>query len=304
MELSICANYLQKTELTDKSAFNMFRLCKEAGFTVVDYTPSGSTWEQQVASLNRASELLELPIEQSHAPFNRYKKMPMEDYKVLLDHAFEAAVRMHNKQIVVHGDDYRVPKDGAYDADAAMKQMYELWAPYVEMAAKHNLCVAFETVFEDNRAKDAPPNRFTSRLDELVGLIDRFDNPYVTCCWDTGHANLEGPQYQQILDLGKHMKAIHFNDNYGVIDDHILPLMGTMNVDAVMHALQEIGFDGPMTLECDGQLRPANSGLSSRRPFPTDTRLADPPLAVVKSHLRNSLETVRAVLEAYGIPAE
>ena len=36
MKLSICANYLQKTELTDKSAVNMFRLCKEAGFEVVE----------------------------------------------------------------------------------------------------------------------------------------------------------------------------------------------------------------------------------------------------------------------------
>ena len=116
MELSICANYLQKTELTDKSAMNMFRLCKEAGFEVVDYTPGGHTWEQQVVSLNKASELLELPIEQSHAPFNRYKKMPMEEYKVLLDNAFEAAVRMHNKQIpkrhhIKRQKEDRVPHD-------------------------------------------------------------------------------------------------------------------------------------------------------------------------------------------------
>ncbi|MBQ8340752.1 MAG: sugar phosphate isomerase/epimerase [Clostridia bacterium] len=252
MELSICANYLQKTELNDKSSFNMFRLCKEAGFTVVDYTPAGNTWEQQVASLNRASELLELPIEQSHAPFNRYKKMPMENYKVLLDHAFEAAIRMHNKQIVVHGDDYRVPEGEEYDAEDAMKQMYELWAPYVELAAKNDLCVAFETVFEDNRAKDAPPNRFTSRLDELIGLIDRFNDPHAVCCWDSGHARLaftgEGMP-DAMRTLGSRIICTHIHDNYYNRDLHVMPFYGDIDWRVQMATLKEIGYKGNLTFE-------------------------------------------------------
>ncbi|MBR5538329.1 MAG: hypothetical protein IKU61_00370, partial [Clostridia bacterium] len=72
MKLSLCAGYLQKTELSNKSAENIFRLCKEAGFEVIDYTPSANEWEKQVNSLLRASEKYELPLEQSHAPFNRY----------------------------------------------------------------------------------------------------------------------------------------------------------------------------------------------------------------------------------------
>ncbi|MBR6726854.1 MAG: sugar phosphate isomerase/epimerase [Clostridia bacterium] len=252
MELSICANYLQKTELNDKSAFNMFRLCKEAGFTVVDYTPGGSTWEQQVASLNRASELLELPIEQSHAPFNRYKKLPMEEYKLLLDHAFEAAVRMHNKQIVVHGDDYRIPAGEEYNADKAMSEMYELWAPYVEFAAKNDLCVAFETVFEDNRAKDAPPNRFTSRLSELIGLIDRFNDPHAVCCWDSGHARLaftrEGMP-DAMRTLGSRITCTHIHDNYYNKDLHVMPFYGDIDWREQMATLKEIGYKGNLTFE-------------------------------------------------------
>ena len=134
----------------------------------------------------------------------------------------------------------------------------------------------------------------------LAEFCDYVDHPLVGACWDTGHANLEGPQHEEILAMGKHLKAIHFNDNYGVTDDHVLPFMGTMNVDEVMTALIAIGFPGPFTLEVDGLLRPAKS----RRLFPGDTRLADPPLAAAKAHLRNSLETARIILSAYGIPAE
>ena len=252
MELSICANYLQRTELTDKSAMNMFRLCKEAGFTVIDYSPSSENWEKQVASLLNASEALELPIEQSHAPFNRYKKRSMEEYKVLLDIAFEAAIRMGNKQIVVHGDDYRVQKDGDYDADAAMKEMYELWAPYVDRASAKGLCVAFETVFEDNRAKDAPPNRFTSRLEELKGLIDRFDNPHVVCCWDSGHARLaftrEGMP-AAMRELGSRITCTHIHDNYYNKDLHVMPFQGDIDWREQMASLKEIGYQGNLTFE-------------------------------------------------------
>ncbi len=252
MELSICANYLQKTELTDKSAINMFRLCKEAGFTVVDYTPGGETWEQQVRALNNASEKLELPIEQSHAPFNRYKKMPMEDYKILLDRAFEAAIRMHNKQIVVHGDDYRVLPGETYDADKALAEMYELWAPYVEKASKHGLAVAFETVFEDNRAKDAPPDRFTSRLEELISLIDRFDNPYSVCCWDSGHARLaftRAGMSDAMRALGSRITCTHIHDNYYNRDLHVIPFQGDIDWREQMATLKEIGYKGNLTYE-------------------------------------------------------
>ena len=134
----------------------------------------------------------------------------------------------------------------------------------------------------------------------LAEFCDYFNHPLVGACWDTGHANLEGAQYEEILALGSHLKAIHFNDNYGAADDHVLPFMGTMNVDEVMRALMAVGFSGPFTLEAIGVLRPGKS----RRPFLNDTRLIDPPLAVARAHLRNSLEVARVVLDAYGIPSE
>ena len=251
MELSICANYLQKTELTDKSAFNMFRLCRNAGFTVVDYTPSGETWERQVLSLNRASDALYLPIEQSHAPFNRYKKRPLDEYKVLLDRAFEAAIRMHNKQIVVHGDDYRIPAGEEYDADRALCEMYELWAPYVEKATASGLGVAFETVFEDDRTPGVK-NRFTSRLDELIALIDRFDHPLVTCCWDSGHARLafhRDGMPDAMRALGSRITCTHIHDNYYNKDLHVMPFYGDIDWKTHMATLREIGYTGNLTFE-------------------------------------------------------
>lgn len=252
MELSICAGYLQKTELSDKSAKNIFRLCKEAGFTVIDYTPSAKDWEKQVSSLLRASEELEMPLEQSHAPFNRYTKMPVEDFKALLDIAFNAAIAMGNKQIVVHCDDYPIPKDGIYDVNEATEKTYDFWAPYAEKAAANGLIMAIETVFHDNRSKNAPPDRFTADLNELIGLIDRFDNPFVKCCWDSGHARLAFTRAglsDAMRKLGDRICCTHIHDNYYNKDLHVLPFQGDIDWREHMATMKEIGYKGSLTYE-------------------------------------------------------
>ena len=279
------------------------RCLYEAGFTGIDLSffrenrPDSRfllpDWKEEVASLLRFRDETGVSFVQSHLP----SADPLRDEGLLAKNirCVEVCGMLDIPLAVIHaGALPGMGKEEFFEANAAFVRKL---LPTLE-ANNVTLCL------ENSASCYRKGYYYFFTGASLAEFCEYFNHPLVQACWDTGHANLEGPQYQQILDLGKHMKAIHFNDNYGVIDDHILPFMGTMNVDAVMHALQEIGFDGPMTLECDGQLRPANSGLSSRRPFPTDTRLADPPLVVVKSHLRNSLETVRAVLEAYGIPAE
>ncbi len=253
MKLSLCAGYLQKTELSDKSAKNMFRLCKEAGFEVIDYTTGPNNWEKQVASLLRASEAYEMPLEQSHAPVNRYKKAPMDEFKALLDVAFDSAIAMGNKQIVIHGgDEYRIPEGEEYDAKKAQDDAYELWAPYVEKASAHGLTVAIETVFEEYIKNMLPPSRFTSRLDELIGLIDRFDSPYVKCCWDSGHSRLaftRAGMPDAMRALGDRIVCTHIHDNYYNKDLHLLPFQGDIDWREQMSVMKEIGYKGNLTYE-------------------------------------------------------
>ena len=40
-------------------------------------------------------------------------------------------------------------------------------------------------------------------------------HPLFHSCWDTGHGNVEGAQYDQILALGDDLRAVHINDNRG-----------------------------------------------------------------------------------------
>ncbi|MGN1121711.1 MAG: sugar phosphate isomerase/epimerase family protein [Eubacteriales bacterium] len=119
-------------------------------------------------------------------------------------------------------------------------------------------------------------------------------------CWDTGHANIEGAQYEEILALGDCLKAVHINDNRGEKDEHILPFCGTVNMDEIMHALMDVGFQGSFTFECDSTLRPYDYWLGNRRRFAGDKRLKNAPLDVMQKFEEALFLTGKYILSTYG----
>ena len=135
---------------------------------------------------------------------------------------------------------------------------------------------------------------------ETREFVKFVDHPRFHACWDTGHANVEGPQYQEIIDLGDELYAIHFNDNRGTCDEHLAPYMGTLNVDEVMHALSDIGFSGPLTFECSSGLRPSKYWFGDRVSFPEDTRHLEPTTAAKMGYVRMLRAIGEEIAQAYA----
>ena len=115
-----------------------------------------------------------------------------------------------------------------------------------------------------------------------------------TVCWDTGHANGEGSQYHDLVDLGKHLYAVHIDDNNGKGDQHVIPFFGTVNMDEIMYALIDADYRGYFTFEATSAL------LHGRRRFEKDTRLFDPSLQLPKELARFLYNTGAHVLNAYN----
>lgn len=145
---------------------------------------------------------------------------------------------------------------------------------------------------------------------DMREFIDYAGHPLLGVCWDTGHANIEGSQYREILALGDTLGAVHINDNRGERDEHILPFAGTVSMDEVMQALADVHFDGYFTMECDSMLRPAKYWLGNRRrmtdvrpgqtPDATlDNRLAEPPLELAKKAEEMLYLCGKYILESY-----
>ena len=172
------------------------------------------------------------------------------------------------------------------------KQFFSELFPLMEENRVNVLC--------ENTTKANMPNWFyLFNGKEMYDFVKYVNHPLFHACWDTGHANIEGPQYQDILDLGEELYAIHYNDNRGMADEHLIPFLGTLNHDEVLHALQEINFKGPFTLEASSSLRGYKHRLGQRHAFDRDTRLAEPPLELQQTLEKFLYQAGKYILQAY-----
>jgi len=96
-----------------------------------------------------------------------------------------------------------------------------------------------------------------STLPELYDLTNRFDGLKV--CLDVGHAyrrrgmgkmkNREEDIARQVRRLGSRIAHVHFHDNHGENDDHLVPGQGSMNFTPIVKAIKGTGFDGLVVIE-------------------------------------------------------
>ncbi len=114
--------------------------------------------------------------------------------------------------------------------------------------------------------------------EDMADFLRYAGHPLLKACWDTGHANIEGHQYSDLIALGDKLGALHINDNRGQKDEHIMPFLGSLSLDEVMHGLQDIGYRGVFTFEACSTLPFHNDWLLTRNAYGHETRLLDPPL--------------------------
>ena len=154
---------------------------------------------------------------------------------------------------------------------------------------------------ENSTAANLGPRYWVNSGKDMVAFLRFVDHPLLHACWDTGHANCEGSQYDDIMTLGKELYAIHYNDNHGQKDEHLIPYMGTLNHDEVINALIDVGFDGYFTLECSSSLVRQKHWLGKRRVFEKDTRLAETQL-FMQEHLEALMYDIsKYILTSYGL---
>lgn len=97
-------------------------------------------------------------------------------------------------------------------------------------------------------------NKFLLSPLEFAGIIDEIGEEYVGAYFDVGNVLPTGFPDQWIRILGSRIKAVHFKDfresiGTGTFDGFVDLLEGDVPWAAVMDALGEIGYDGPVTAE-------------------------------------------------------
>ena len=128
-------------------------------------------------------------------------------------------------------------------------------------------------------------------------MIECVNHPLFHAVWDAGHANMQDMSQDEALRiLGSHVRSLHIQDNMGDADQHLVPFLGTMNMDAIMTGLLDIGYNGYFTFEVGGFF----TSPDQKRQFPQSTRLLKAPLELRDAFERYLYELGKCVLEKYG----
>lgn len=282
------------------SQSDAIRWIREAGFRYADYNfhmdaaaQQGIAlpdWKKQMETVRRTAEEIGITFVQSHAPMGK-PLVQDEHYPRFMElnrRCIEACAMLGIPNIVVHSG--YAPNLSVEETFERNKAFYGELLPVAERFGVEILTENFNRMYK-------PDVYWVDSAEDLRALIDYIDHPLLHACWDAGHGNLqELPQDQALRLLGSHVHALHVQDNLGDKDTHIAPFFGTLNLDALMHGLADIGYSGYFTFEASRMLLPA----AQRRPFAADGRLACAPVELRVKAEALLYEIGRTVLDQYG----
>ena len=275
-----------------------------AGFRYIDlnmysFTPDcvymQENWREEVSKLKELANALGVKFVQAHSQGGN----PLSDDPAHVDFLVAATIRsieicemLGIENTVVHsGWGQGISKEEWFEKN---KLFYEKLLPTAEKCGVNVLC-------ENSTTANMGDMYYLIKGADMREFVKYVNHPKFHACWDTGHANCEGSQYDEIMAIGDELYAIHYNDNMGGRDEHVAMYFGTLNHDEVMHALIDVGYKGYFTLECDAALRKYREWTGWRRQYEKDTRLSQPQL-FMRRHLEKLLyDTAEWMLDSYGI---
>ena len=278
-----------------------------AGFRYIDFSLysltedcayMGEHWQDAVQRIKAVAEELGMQFVQAHSQGGN----PLSDDPRHVDYLQRATIRsieickmLGIRNTVVHnGYKAGLTKEEWFSQN---KAFYEKLFPAMESCGVNVLC-------ENSTDANMQGMYFINTGKDMREFIEFVGHPLVHGCWDTGHANCEGNQYEEIMAIGKELYAIHYNDNHGMKDEHLAPFLGTMNHDEVICALMDVGFEGYFTLECNSSLVTYNQWTGKRRRFSPregERRLSEPQLFMQRHMEAMMYDTAKWMLEAYAL---
>lgn len=228
-------------------------ICKAAGFDAIDVmlkeVVANSTMSESEAwadSLLKAMEREGIRASQCHGYFTNTRQMDdttlMGPYRDNILRSISLASRLGISEMVIHPLPLEESRGISFEQSLEVNTAFFQSLDNALVAHKVHACL--ENIFSSEYAD----SESLLRLRERIGSPERF-----YFCWDTGHANLvekvRDTQPAHIRLLGSLLHATHIQDNHGVQDEHLLPMMGTIDWLPVIKALHESGYQGDFTYE-------------------------------------------------------
>lgn len=284
-----------------RSVEECIQLMHDVGFRYIDFGMGGprffgnDNWKEEVLKLRDFAERLDMKFVQAHSPDGDvFDPEKTERYVERAIRSIEICEVLGIPQTVLHaGFKKGTNKDEFYEKNIAF---YQRLFPIME---KTGVNVLTENTTKTNISPEMC--YFFYKGEEMLEFIKSVNHPLFHAVWDTGHGNTEGNQYEDIMALGDELYGIHVHDNSERGDEHVIPYLGTLNLDALMNGLIDVGYKGAFTFEASVSLRRSNSRHGKRHVFERDTRLLEPTLEMQIDMERLMYTIGKHCLTSYGV---
>jgi len=202
------------------------------------------TDESAVNALARVVERLPLEVHSVHCAFSQPNEQAWDISQPDADKR-EAAIRSRMKVIASAaklGARHVIVHLGVRDrGEEQLARSRASLQRLTRTAREHSVRIAVENL---------PPDHLGGSLAEIAWVLEDLDDEVAGFCLDTGHAMLgeDGP-CDFIRALGDRLFAIHWHANNCKEDTHLFPGSDETDWDDFFAALDEVGYDLPVTVE-------------------------------------------------------
>lgn len=132
---------------------------------------------------------------------------------------------------VIHGS------YGAIDPECRALKIEQLCRSLAELRVHTDAHIALETL---------PRHALGNTADEIISIVDSLDG--IDVCVDVNHF-LQEKSEDAIKKIGSRIRTTHISDHDYTDEKHWMPGEGKIDWQAVIRALEEVGYDGVWTYE-------------------------------------------------------
>lgn len=271
-----------KNVVYDTNPSEGFKMLKEAGFSCADFSLNGyltntslyrfeknTFFDSPVSELRNfftphklASKEMGIYINQMHMSYPNYipgANKELNDYlrDVVAPKSMEICAFFECPNIVIHG--FKLAHYlGSEEAEwNKTEEFLDLLAP---MAKEMRITLCIENLYNNiaGHMVEGPCCNAKKAVERIDHFNDKYGSEVLGFCFDTGHANLLGLDFEDfVTTLGHRLKVLHVHDNDGVSDLHQIPFTFTQNRenksstdwDGLIRGLKQIRFDKVFSFE-------------------------------------------------------
>ena len=268
--------------IDDKCPEIGFKMIREAGFDCVDFSLHGyllntdlyrgkcndffdktiEELEQYFTPHKSAAKLVGIEINQMHMPYPMYipqAETALNNYLMtnVAAKSLQICSFLYCQYIVIHGFTL-IKYVGSEEAEWQYTQKFiERFAPQIK---ELGITVCIENLYDNigNHLIEGICCNARKAAERIDRINDKYKAEIVGFCFDTGHANLLGLDFEDfITTLGDRLKVLHIHDNDGIRDLHQIPFTfsrareNTSSTDwtGFIKGLRNIQFNGVLNFE-------------------------------------------------------